>query len=376
MSQFQQESSMQEAVGYEGDSPPSELEALLAKGIDLAPTPLVEAMTRAEVDIQMNQARKSPRSLKKFYDTAVQMATLNEAVAASCMYALPRGKNKDNTPKFITGPSIRMAEIVASAWQNIRVETRIVEIGEDAVTARGMCIDLENNNGQSVEVRRSILDKYGKRYNSDMIGVTSMAAISLARRNAIFAVVPRAFIDPIADAARKVAVGDEKTLSARREAMMVYFTKLGLTEARVLASIGVAGVQDITLDKLAILRGYATSLKTGEANIETVFPDPSANGNGNGAKSGAALLAEMGKKPAATNSNTPGRGAGEAGAAHADPRGEAPQQQDTGEQPSAAVQEPPFQQQSADEFMASLADVPEPGAVRRNGRQRIAPAPQ
>ncbi|MDQ5979146.1 MAG: hypothetical protein QG602_2120, partial [Verrucomicrobiota bacterium] len=287
-------------------------------------------------------------------------------------YALPRGRNKDGTPKVISGPSIRMAEIVASAWQNIRVETRIVEIGDDAVTARGMCIDLENNNGQSVEVRRSILDKYGKRFNSDMIGVTSMAAISLARRNAIFAVIPRAFIDPIADAARKVAVGDEKTLSARREAMMAYFIKLGLTEARVLASIGVAGVQDITLDKLAILRGYATSLKTGEANIDTVFPDPAANGNA--PRSASAILKDLAAK---NGKHEPAKGPSEAGAAQTPARGEGPTHAPAGEQPSAPAQEPP-QSDDGGDFLASLTNgtVPEPTQQKRTtARQRVTADP-
>ncbi len=97
------------------------------------------------------------------------------------------------------------------------------------------------------------------------------------------------------------------------------------------------------------------------------------------AKSGAALLAEMGKKP--EPQNTPGRGAGEAGAAQTDPRGDAPQQQVNGEQPSAAAQEPPFDEQesSGQSFLASLANpsasakTPQTGG---NGRRRVAPLPE
>jgi hypothetical protein len=41
----------------------------------------------------------------------------------------------------------------------------------------------------------------------------------------------------------------------------------------VFASIGVAGEVDITLDHLAVLKGYAQAIKDGEANIETCFPE-------------------------------------------------------------------------------------------------------
>lgn len=246
---------------------PSELGDLLNKEIAAGPAPVVEAMTRAEIDSQIATAKKYPRSYKKFLDDAMMMATLSEDVAAGCMYSIPRDG------KTINGPSVRMAEIVASAWRNIRVDCRIVEIGDTSLVARAVCIDLEANNGQSVEVRVRITNRQNKRYSEDMIGVTAQAAISKARRNAIFSVVPRAFVEPILAEARRVAVGDQKTLAVRRSAMMAHFQSLGILPARVFAAVGVAGEADISLDHLATLRGYATAIKTGEVGIDTVFPD-------------------------------------------------------------------------------------------------------
>jgi len=249
----------------------SGLDELLSKDL-LGPSHVIEALTRAEIDVQIATAKKYPRSIRQFTQAATEMATLTEDVAASCMYALPRDG------KTVDGPSVRLAEIVASAWGNIRVDARIVEVGETALVARAMCLDLERNQGQSVEVRRRITTKGNRRYSEDMIGVTAMAAISIARRNAIFAVVPRAYVDPIMEEARRVSIGTEKTLAARRKALIDYFTKAGIPPARLFATINVAGEQDITLDHLATLRGIATGIKDGTVGIDEAFPDTLRNG--------------------------------------------------------------------------------------------------
>jgi hypothetical protein len=59
-------------------------------------------------------------------------------------YKLPRGGKK------IEGPSVRMAEVVAYSWGNLRVDARIATGGAKTVTAVGTAFDLERN----VAVRR------------------------------------------------------------------------------------------------------------------------------------------------------------------------------------------------------------------------------
>ena len=48
-------------------------------------------ISRSEIDMQIATAHKFPRSIKRFRNEALQMVTLNEQVAESCIYALPRG---------------------------------------------------------------------------------------------------------------------------------------------------------------------------------------------------------------------------------------------------------------------------------------------
>lgn len=225
----------------------------------------IEALTRGEIDTQIATAKRYPRQLRTFTDRVLTMATLDQATAESCMYALPRDG------KTIEGPSIRFAELTAAAYGNVRVEGRIVADDGKFITARGTCLDLENNVAIAVEVQRRVTDKKGKRYKDDMIGVTGNAAISIALRNAVLKVIPKVYWQPAYLASRKVAVGDASTLVNRRAHMLAYFVKLGASNEKVFAQLGVAAVEDITLEHLATLKGLATAIKDGETTVDDVF---------------------------------------------------------------------------------------------------------
>jgi hypothetical protein len=231
---------------------------------------VMTAISRAELDAQITTARAYPRSVRRFIDDAMSMALLNEQVADECYYALPaRGGDGDDKP--IEGASIRLAEILLSAWGNCRAGTRVIEEGAEFVVAQGVFKDLEKNTEVSKEVRRRITTKTGRRYGADMIGVTANAACSIALRNAITAGIPRALWTDVYESARRASVGTEKTLVAKRTAMLAFFAKQSVTEAQVCTAIGVRGVEDIDLSKLATLKGIATAIKDGETTIEQAF---------------------------------------------------------------------------------------------------------
>lgn len=232
----------------------------------------LEQQTRGEIDIQIRTARAYPRSIKKFVDEVLSLATLDQTTAEKCIYALPRGKDEAGNRKTIEGPSARLAEIVASCWQHMRVEARTVGEDDHFVSSRGMAWDLQANLAIACETRRRITDKKGRRYNDDMIAVTANAAASIAIRNAILKVVPSAFWRPIYEKCRLVAVGDQKTLVARRTDMLAYFQKLGITPDRVFTLLEVAGVEDINLEHVAELVGLANAIRDGETKLEEAFP--------------------------------------------------------------------------------------------------------
>lgn len=229
--------------------------------------PVLETLTRTEIESQMKWAYDHPRNLAKVKAEAMEMATIDEDTAAGCFYSLPA---RGGTP--IEGPSVRLAEIIASTWTNMRAASRIIEIGQSFVTAQGVCHDLEKNVCRSVEVKRRITNKNHVRYSEDMIGVTCNAAMSIAFRNAVFQVVPMLYTHTICRAARAMAIGSAETLGKRRQEMVSHYQKMGVHAALVLQSIGRDSIDDVTLKDLETLVGIANAIKDGDMSVDEAFP--------------------------------------------------------------------------------------------------------
>lgn len=228
-------------------------------------TGTVAMLAAAEIDQQIATAKKYRRSLQAFRQEALEMVTLNEEIAQECIYSLPRGK------EVIEGPSARFAEIIISAWGNCRSGARIVNEGAQFVTAQGVCHDLQRNVALTYEVQRRITDRNGNRYSPDMIGVTANAASSIALRNAILKVVPKAFWNDIYLAARKTIMGDFKTLANRRDNAIKAFVPYGISSEQIFETLGVKGIEDIGGEELVTLSGLLTAIKEGDTTPEQAF---------------------------------------------------------------------------------------------------------
>jgi len=259
------------------------------------------AINRAEIDGQIATARAYPRSVAGFIKEARALVSLDADTAEACIYSLPRGKDDRGDKKFITGPSVRFAEIIMHSFGNNRSGGRIVAEERDCVVAQGVFHDLEKNVQVTKEIRRRIVDKYNKRFNADMIGVTCNAAISLALRNAILAGIPKAIWLPIYEAARMVAVGDVTTLTARRDLAIAWFAKVGVSPEQIFARLGVGGAEDIGLEQLEALTGLKTAIRGGHITPEAAFtPEPEANVAAPTSKSAVAdMAAELARRKTA-----------------------------------------------------------------------------
>lgn len=236
---------------------------------------ITQLISKAEIDQQIATAKQYPRSVKKFIDKAIELATLDDDTADECIYALPRREKDPITGKtemkMIEGPSARLAEIAHHAWGNCIAGARVLDDRGEFVTAQGVFHDLETNSKVSFEVRRRITTKRGDRYSADMIAVTGNAAASIALRNAVFKGIPKAFWSKIYEAARKVVAGDAQTLVNRRSKALDHMMKLGATPEMIVKLLGVQSTQDIGLDHLVQLRGIATAIKENETTVEEVF---------------------------------------------------------------------------------------------------------
>jgi hypothetical protein len=239
-------------------------------------------LTKAEIDTQIATAKAFPRSIKQFMNKTLSIATINEDVADSCAYALPRAD------KTLEGPSVRLAEIVAGCYGNLRAGMRVVANDGKTITAQGICHDLETNTCVTLEVKRSILQNVweddptrpGKRRKSgrmetmteDMQVVTGNAACAIAFRNVVFKVVPAALIQDIYEKVKEVARGSAETMPVRRKKALDYLHSLGVKDDQIASVLQLKSVDDIDLDKLAILRGMVSSLKNQESTVADLFP--------------------------------------------------------------------------------------------------------
>lgn len=229
----------------------------------------LDTIERANVDSQIATAKQYPRDLRRAINNSVAMATMDIPTAQSCGYALPRGG------KPITGPSVHLAKLIVSNYGNIRAEAKVVQITDKQVISRGTCWDLENNVATAFEVRRSIVGRTGQRFSDDMITVTGNAANSIAYRNAVFSVIPRAITDKVYQAAQRCITGDlsdEDKIIARRKKCIDYFKdEFGITEQEVVMLCGKKTVNQIKANEIALLLGITQSLTDGDTTVDELM---------------------------------------------------------------------------------------------------------
>lgn len=229
----------------------------------------VDAVERANVDSQVATAKQYPRNIKRSIDNSVVMATMDQETAQSCGYALPRGG------KPITGPSVHLAKIIVSNWGNMRTEAKVVQITDKQIISRGTAWDLEANVASAFEVRRSIINSKGQRFSDDMITVTGNAANSIAYRNAVFAVIPKAVVDKVYKSAQKYITGDlsdeDKLIKRRTDAINYFKDEFDISEQEVVKLCGKQTVNQIKAEEIALLLGMVQSLKDGDTTVDELM---------------------------------------------------------------------------------------------------------
>lgn len=231
---------------------------------------MVGAINRAEVDIQIATAKQYPRHLPTVLNQIKTYATMDTETAEDCFYALRRGSSGgDNS--VIEGVSVRLAEIIAGAWGNLRVQTRIIGNDGKTITAQGICHDLETNLAVSTEVKRRITTKEGRTFSEDMQVVTGNAAAAIAFRNAVLKVVPKAVTKKVVNEIKDVAMGKSIDLETRRQNMIAYYAKIGVTIEMLFEYLGVKATEEIDSNMVFELSGLKNAIKEGTTTVAETF---------------------------------------------------------------------------------------------------------
>jgi len=245
---------------------------------------VIYSQDKAMVDIQVLTAKAYPRNIKRAIENALTIVTMDLKTAETCNYSVPRGG------KAITGPSVHLAKILAQVWGNMRIDAKVVSIDATTVTSESVCFDLETNLAIKTQVKRSIMQnetiwddnkkksvRTGKmiRMSEDMITVTGNAANSIALRNAVLSVVPKAVVDRVYNAAKQMIVGDvsdkTKMIARRKQVFDGLKDTYGLSEKEILSAIGKAAIDHVTSDDIVVLIGIGNAIKDGDTTVEQAF---------------------------------------------------------------------------------------------------------
>ena len=232
----------------------------------------LEAQERATIDIQIATAKKYPRSLDKFKKDATSMIQASKAVAESCVYNRPVGKDsKTGRMKFAEGASIRLAEIVGSCYCNLRVATVITEVTPRQVKAQGVAFDLEKNYAVKKDCMETTVTKSGKPFSERMRIVVAKACQSKALRDAVFGVIPRALCNDLIEIAKDTVLGG-RTLDELVPGVVSWVKTLDIDAKRVWGVLGVGGPTELTMDHVMTLAGLKTAIADSEITVNEVFP--------------------------------------------------------------------------------------------------------
>ncbi|MGM9759306.1 MAG: hypothetical protein ACI30I_04215 [Parabacteroides sp.] len=240
--------------------------------IEIRQAEMMQAINRSEIDMQIATAKSYPRSIPEVLNKISTYATMDKETAEDCFYVLRRNGQGGSTT--IEGLSVRMAEIIAGAWGNLRLQTRIIGNDGKTITAQGICHDLETNVAVSVEVKRRITDKFGKTFSEDMQVVTGNAAAAIAYRNAVLKVVPKAVTKRVISDVKKVALGQSLDLETSRQNMIAYYAKLGVKEEMLYEYLGVKKREEIDKEAVFELRATANAIKEGTTTVQESFFKP------------------------------------------------------------------------------------------------------
>ena len=248
-----------------------ETEVITVSGSDM-----LEAINRSEVDIQVATAHRFPRDIEKCRANILALAAMDDTIAYNCFYHLERN-DKDGNKSVIEGPSIRLAEIIAASWKNLRIAARIIGNDGKTITAQGVCHDLETNVAYSVETKRSILTSKGYTYSQDMQVVVGNAAAAIALRNAICKVVPAVLINSCIKSIQQKALEHIKQQGVGSQWTQWLGFMQGtykLAEKDILDYLGRKDGSEVTAKDIQKLAGAYNAIKEGTTTVEEAFKKP------------------------------------------------------------------------------------------------------
>ncbi len=248
---------------------------------------MVAAISSREVQrvqAQFLTARMFPR------DAATSMARILDSckrpgLADKAEYSYKRGKAEDGKDNYVTGASIKLAEVLAQCWGNVDFGINELENSDGRSKVEAYCVDLETNTSRRVtyEVPHLRVTKSGTFKLTDPRDIYEMIANRGARllRGCILGIIPgdvqeAALTECKATIKRQLdeskAQGKE-AFAKEVKKMLAAFAKLSVTQEQ-LEQILAKPAAEWEPEDLERLRGIGTTIRDGEAKISDYLATP------------------------------------------------------------------------------------------------------
>jgi len=244
---------------------------------------------KAQIQCAYMMALQCPRSYFAA-EQAVVKACSNPLFAEKVEYKLPRAGTT------ISGPTIRLAELIRREWRNIFTTERVMHDDDRQMIVQVTAMDLETNSIETAEVivpktverkyvkegqeilseRENSLGKpvYTVRATDSEVDMTRKAMISKALRNAIFRLVPAELVQiALATARQTIASADAKDPKEATRRLILCFEEQGVGIDKIEKHIGHT-LEKATAADVKNLRGLYKQMLNGASWDDLVNPEP------------------------------------------------------------------------------------------------------
>lgn len=265
----------------------------------------MEARAVSEVKAQVIMARQYPRDPMTAMDNILRECQ-RPTLADAAVYTFPRGK------EMVSGPSIRLAEVMARNWGNVNFGQEVLERGTDKrgigfSLVRAFAWDLQTNLyvSRQFEVKHFRATKAGGYKLTDDRDIYELEANMGARRlrACILQVIPGDVTASAVNACRKTAssglnemMKDEQKRAELVAKMLRIYEKMGVSQ-KDLEEYLKAIVQNWSADEMLRLKELKNGLDDGAITLGDIFPHLAGNErNAAITREQAAQLMEMAAK--------------------------------------------------------------------------------
>lgn len=264
-----------------------------------AATMVAQSREMAEAVSAMQMAKMFPRDVVAARDKILNACTRPKLAEVAC-YTYARGGTD------VTGPSIRLAEMIAQNWGNMSVGIRELEQRNGESTCEAFAWDMENNTRQTkvFQVPHIRHTKKGDTLLTDPRDIYELIANNGARRlrACILGVIPGDIVEEAVKQCDTTLTTKFEVTPDRIKSLLEHFAEFGVTQTQIEVRIQ-CHIQAMKPAQLANLGKIYNSLKDGMSKPADWFAaeEPKKDEGASGKEAAkndlrAALGIEKGKK--------------------------------------------------------------------------------